>query len=90
MYEEAYLVEVEELIAFLEQTLQTMPGLHLPDDYELVAQVSYDDEDGERTIQWQYYYVDHHSRSLFWLFPFVADGYLGEISGPLSPAHFSE
>ncbi|KZV67869.1 hypothetical protein PENSPDRAFT_687739 [Peniophora sp. CONT] len=88
LYEEAYLDEVEELVAFLQHKLAVTPGVQLPDDYELVAQISHDDQEGEGIIRWEYYYVDHSTRSLFWLFPFEADAYLGEISGPLSPAHF--
>ncbi|VDC00131.1 unnamed protein product [Peniophora sp. CBMAI 1063] len=88
LYEEVYLDEVEALLAYLQQTLQCMPGIQLPPDYELVAQVAFEDEDGVKAIRWQYYFVDHRTRCLFWLFPLDADIYLTEICGPLSPAHF--
>ena len=77
-------------MTFLQQTVDAMPSVELPEEYELVVQTRHDDEDGENTVRWEYYYVDHRSRCLFWLFPFEADDYLGEISGPLSPAHFSK
>ncbi|KZV67867.1 hypothetical protein PENSPDRAFT_38700 [Peniophora sp. CONT] len=87
LYLQAYLDEVEELVEHLEQ-IKTQTGVLLPSDYELVVQITFDEWEGEESVLWQYYYVHHETRSLFWLQPFHAGDYLGEISGPVSPAHF--
>ncbi|KZV69970.1 hypothetical protein PENSPDRAFT_651869 [Peniophora sp. CONT] len=88
LYQQIYLEEVEVFINFLEGTLEAMPGEQLPDDYELGVRISFGTSDTEQIIRWEYYYVNHSTGGLFWLFPFEVDAYLNEVSGQMSPAHF--
>ncbi|VDC02729.1 unnamed protein product [Peniophora sp. CBMAI 1063] len=87
LYQQAYLDEVEMLVEHLDWLLKEHSGDTLPSGCELVIQVLFDEWAGERSVLWQYYYIHHETRSLFWLRPFSMSEYLGEISGSVSPAH---
>jgi len=55
--------------------------------YDLVLDMV---ETKDETIIWQYYYVDHHSRTLFWLEPYDMSDLLQDIPGVEEPGHISE
>ena len=89
LYLPAYMDEVEVLVEHLERLSDTPIEKPLPPDRELVIQITFDEWEDQKTVLWQYYFVHHETRSLFWLRPFHAGDYLSEISGSVSPAHFS-
>ncbi|KZV69975.1 hypothetical protein PENSPDRAFT_651874 [Peniophora sp. CONT] len=90
IYLPSYLEEVEQLVAYLQQLSQAQPAAPLPADYELVVQITFDKSEvtGEKGILWQYYYVDHKTRGLFWLRPFEVGEHLIAVCGEVFPAHF--
>lgn len=89
LYLPAYIDEVEALVEHLDRLSETPSGSLLPSGCELVLQVTFEEWEGASSVIWQYYYVHHKTRSLFWLRDFEVGEYLGEILGPVSPAHFS-
>lgn len=55
-------------------------------DYDLVLDIIKTDDE---TI-WAYYYVDHKTRTLFWLHDYeCGDTLLGEVDGARAPSHVS-
>ncbi|KZV67868.1 hypothetical protein PENSPDRAFT_754574 [Peniophora sp. CONT] len=88
LYLPNYLEEVEQLVIYLQQLLQAQPAAPPSADYELVVQITFDKSEVEKGILWQYYYVDHKTRSLFWLRPFEVGEHLTAVCGEVCPAHF--
>lgn len=85
MYDYDIRQEIELFAKYLDDYLQAAE-LSLPsDECDLVLEIV-PAEDGEGTA-WCYYYVDHRSRTLFWLTPFDTDYLLAEVRGVTSPAH---
>ncbi|KAI0315001.1 hypothetical protein OF83DRAFT_392027 [Amylostereum chailletii] len=88
IYEPNHREEVEVFAQYLEDFLHSMDMSPPSDDCELVLEVSFSKEEGD-SIVWSYYYVDHRTKTLFWLRPFVADHIMTEILGFSSPDHFN-
>lgn len=80
---------MNQLIDHLEQLAHAQHGGSLPDDYELVVHVAFDNSGSEKRILWKYYFVDHRTRSLFWLRSFEVGLHLYAVFGDVRPAHFS-
>ena len=87
MYDYVTRQEIELFAKYLDDYLQAAE-LSLPsDECDLVLEiVPAEDVEG---MAWCYYYVDHRSRTLFWLAPFNTDYLLAEVRGVTSPAHIS-
>ena len=88
MFEKLYLDEVEECAAYLEECRCVLmgTGLSLPEDCELVIDIvsSQGDED---ELLWYYYYVDHSSRSIFWIRRRFLWKEIEDVKGAVSPDH---
>ena len=88
MYDRRYHHEVEDCVAYLDHLFhETSPpdGKSVPTDYELVIEIASSDTDDE--LLWQYYYVEHASRSIFWLEDHLLWKELEAVKGILSPDH---
>ncbi|KAI0263350.1 hypothetical protein BC834DRAFT_309446 [Gloeopeniophorella convolvens] len=84
MYDPGLRTEVNEFAARLadRREMQTFPT----DDYDLVLDVTTMKDSGE--IIWSYYYVDHKTRTLFWLQHYDAsETLLYEAFGIQEPGH---
>ncbi|VDC05706.1 unnamed protein product [Peniophora sp. CBMAI 1063] len=88
MYEQLYYQEVEDFVAFLEDVQQSLmdSGIPFPVDYELVIEIT-KTEENEEELLWQYYYVDHANRSIFWLHRRILWKELDTVKGCFSPDH---
>ena len=79
----------EEVLAShrqLENQLR-LTGMHLPTaHYDLVLDRV---EARDKQIVWQYYYVDHKNKTLFWLEPYSMRPLLNNIPGVEEPSHIS-
>ena len=83
LYQEVYLQETEMLVDFLERRLKAF-GAEVPAEFDTVVQVEREQaDDGEGRMLWQYYFVNHNTRALFWIRPYKLD------DKPSNPAHFS-
>jgi hypothetical protein len=81
-----------EMIKFSELLNQefldlTLNGEHIPDDYDLVIDRV---ETKEKKIIWQYYYVDHETKTLFWLEAYKMHELLHDVLGVEESSHISE
>jgi len=56
-------------------------------DYDLVLDIA---ETKDNKIIWKYYFVDHITRTLFWLRPYNMKNLLAAIPGAKEPGHISE
>jgi hypothetical protein len=56
-------------------------------DYDLVLDIV---ETKDKEIVWQYYFVDHNKKTLFWLEHYDMSRLLNEIPGVTEPGHISE
>ncbi|KZV76515.1 hypothetical protein PENSPDRAFT_731113 [Peniophora sp. CONT] len=88
MYEKDYHHEVEECAAYIEHNRQNFEhnGFSFPADCELVIEITAC-EDNSAGLLWQYYYVDHAKRSIFWLHDLLLWKELNAVQGVLSPDH---
>ncbi|KZV64936.1 hypothetical protein PENSPDRAFT_756880 [Peniophora sp. CONT] len=89
MYERLYHDEVEECAAFLGRSQQVFldNGSSFPADYETVIEIG-TSEYGEDDLHWQYYYVEHATRAVFWLQNHVLSKEVhGVKGGAFSPDH---
>jgi len=78
----------EEAVACARQLENQHRLMHLPTThYELVLDRV---ETKNKQIIWQYYYVDHKHRTLFWLEPYPMRELLCNIRGVAEPSHVSE
>jgi hypothetical protein len=80
---EEVLICAEQLEYELRHKRMDLPTAH----YDLVLDMV-EMQDGE--IIWQYYYVDHTNRTLFWLEPYDMNDLLRDIPGVEEPGHISE
>ena len=62
-------------------------NLPMPDNYDLVIDVA---ETKDKTTILQYYYVDHDTRTLFWLDRYNMKPLLCSVLGAREPGHISE
>ncbi|VDC05705.1 unnamed protein product [Peniophora sp. CBMAI 1063] len=90
MYEAFYHEEVEACAAYLEycHDVFTDEGFSLPADYELVIDIGpskFDDND----LYWNYYYVDHATRTIFWLQHYILWRELDAVTSELSADHLA-
>jgi hypothetical protein len=86
MYNDDLREEVLKSAEQLEDELRRkgpLPTAH----YDLVLDVV---ETKDEKIIWQYYYVDHNSKTLFWLEPYDMNDLLRDIPGVKEPGHISE
>jgi hypothetical protein len=89
MYNPNLCAEIHEFAAHLDRERTRMLGpFNFPTDYyDLVLDI-FETEDNE-TI-WGYYYVDHHTRTLFWLHYYeCGDTLLREVYGANEEGHVS-
>ncbi|KZV72130.1 hypothetical protein PENSPDRAFT_371506 [Peniophora sp. CONT] len=88
LYRRRYYDEVEKCASLLEEGRQMLldKGLPFPVQYELVIDIDTSEHD-ENEILWQYYYVDHTTRSIFWLRPHILWKELYAAKGAFSPDH---
>ncbi|KAI0263353.1 hypothetical protein BC834DRAFT_886884 [Gloeopeniophorella convolvens] len=91
VYDPALRAEVDAFGAYLAARCAVFvaDGLPLPtDDFDLVLDVAPHPGAPDGTIDWKYYFVDHHARVLFWLDAYDAgDALLYEVHGPSLPGH---
>ncbi|KAI0918570.1 hypothetical protein AcV5_002523 [Taiwanofungus camphoratus] len=59
-------------------------SMRLPVDTELVLEL---EDEGEGEYKWCYYFVCHHTRTLFWLHEHDVSEYIDSVTGVRSPAH---
>lgn len=80
--------EVEECIAYLEQCRQAFldNGFIFPEDCELAIDMVAS-EHNEDVLLWYYYYVDHATRSVFWLRRRLLWKEIEDVRGAFSPDH---
>lgn len=62
-------------------------SMRLPVDTELVLEL---EDEGEGEYKWCYYFVCHHTRTLFWLHEHDVSEYIDSVTGVRSPAHLSQ
>lgn len=88
MYDQLYHDEVEECAALLEQNRQLFlnGGFSFPADYELVVEIS-TSEYSEDDLIWQYYYIDHATRTVFWPQAHILSKEVHGVKGAFSPDH---
>ena len=90
IYDSDKLVEIETFADYLDCCREVLMqnGRQFPENYELVLDLgpSTSPED-ERALTWRYYFVDHATKSVFWLRSVEMDDYLSEVKGMRSPAH---
>ncbi|KZV76406.1 hypothetical protein PENSPDRAFT_680079 [Peniophora sp. CONT] len=89
IHEQHYYREVEDCVTYLEhwrQCLQEDSNVSLPDGYELVIEIDAE-KDINNKLVWRYYYVDHATRSVFWLANITLWEELQSVKGNLSPDH---
>jgi len=83
----------EEVLTYAKQLEELENELRLKgtpfptDHYDLVLDMV---ETKDKKIIWQYYYVDHNNRTLFWLEPYDMHDLLRDIPGVEEPGHISE
>ncbi|KAI9446149.1 hypothetical protein H4582DRAFT_2069488 [Lactarius indigo] len=85
MYDPNLSAEIHAFDAYLDRELR-QADLRLPtDDYDLVLDII---EMGDNEVVWGYYYVDHVSRTLFWMdFYECGDSLLRDVRGVREPGH---
>ncbi|KAI0044956.1 hypothetical protein FA95DRAFT_186460 [Auriscalpium vulgare] len=83
MYNARYREEIERMIYQLHICLKEQPLQ--PEDYDLV--VDLEPDGGPEDFAWRYYYVDHKSRTPFWLHHVDMSQHISEMRGVTSPAH---
>ena len=89
MFDQSLREEVEKSAGLLEEKLAELEyhGMHFPTgDYDLVLDVV--EMKDKMTIR-QYYFVDHNTRSLFWLDVYGMNRLLNVV-GVEEPSHVSE
>ncbi|TFY82261.1 hypothetical protein EWM64_g1751 [Hericium alpestre] len=77
--------EAEQFIAHLDEILK-LYSKSLPPNYELVLEIEPWD-DGEFQLMWGYYYIDHDTRSQFWLEEFESADLIWELDGVSTFSH---
>ena len=90
MYDVFYHEEVEGCAAFLEYCQEVFQdkGMSLPPERELVIEVGAS-ESSDDDLMWQYYFVDHATRTIFWLQRYILWKELEGMRGDLTPDHIS-
>ena len=87
MYDPRLREEVKKSIKFLEKKISELARdpIHFPtDNYDLVLDIV---ETEDKLTNWQYYYVDHNTRTLFWLEPYEINQ---DVPGVKEPSHISK
>jgi hypothetical protein len=90
VYDPDLSAEVLEFARLLnEEVLKlVLKGLAWPtSDYDLVLDIV---ETKDKETVWQYYFVDHNEKTLFWLEHYDMGRLLYEIPGVREPGHISE
>jgi hypothetical protein len=90
MYDPSLRKEVEKSAGLLDQKLAELEyhGIPFPTgDYDLVIDIVKTKD--EKTTQ-QYYYVNHNTRTLFWLEIYDMSRLLSDAQGVEEPGHISE
>ena len=89
MYDHNLSAEIQEFAAHLDRERTRLRGtFDFPTNhYDLVLDIRTTEDD--ETI-WAYYYVDHNTRTLFWLHYYeCGDTLLGEVHGARQASHVS-
>jgi len=88
MYNPSRRAEVYEFAKQLMQGLWELDRAPFPAiNYDLVLDIV---ETKDKEAIWHYYYVDHITRTLFWLKPYNMKSILNTILGVKEPGHISE
>ena len=88
MYDSDLSAEILEFAAHLDRERTRFLGkINFPTNhYDLVLDITKTDDE----FIWAYYYVDHHTRTLFWLHYYeCGDTILGEVDGARDASHVS-
>ena len=83
MYDSDLREQIDQFADYLEKYLEQARAELPSNDYEVVLDI----EEVEGIILWKYYYVDHDTRTLFWLRDHDAEDASREIYGLASPDH---
>jgi hypothetical protein len=88
MYEPDLRDEMDKFVVRLQKKFQRLQVGHSLDaaSYDLVLDRV---ETKDRKIIWQYYFVDHKTRTLFWLDHYDMTDLLCEVYGAWQPGHIS-
>ena len=90
MYDPSLREEVQKFAGLLDEKLAELEyhGKRFPTrDYDLVLDIV---ETKDKKTTRQYYFVDHNTRSLFWLELYDMSRLLDDILGAEEPGHISE
>jgi hypothetical protein len=90
MYDQSLREEVEKSAELLYQKIAELEsrGKHFPTgDYDIVLDIV---ETKDKKTNRQYYFVDHNTRTLFWLEIYDMGGLLNDTLGVEEPGHISE
>ncbi|KAI0064305.1 hypothetical protein BV25DRAFT_1990055 [Artomyces pyxidatus] len=77
--------EIEAFAQYLDDRLEADARSLPSDECEVVLDCVRDEETG--LITWSYYYVDHTTRTLFWLDVYDASNIISDVMGVMSPSH---
>jgi hypothetical protein len=87
MYDPRLREEVKKSVKVLEKKISELARdrIHFPtDNYDLVLDIV---ETEDKLTNWQYYYVDHNTKTLFWLEPYEINQ---DVPGVKEPSHISK
>jgi hypothetical protein len=90
MYDPSLREEVEKSAELLDEKLAELESRGMPfptGDYDLVLDII---ETKDKKTIWQYYFVDHNTRTLFWLELYDMSHLLSDTLGVEEPGHISE
>lgn len=89
MYDPSLREEVRKSAQLLDEKLAALERPFPTDDYDLVLDIV---ETKDKRTTRQYYFVDHNTRTLFWLedYDMSKSRLLEEIPGVEEPGHISE
>ena len=87
MYDQSLREEVEKCAALLHEKLESCGRPFPTGDYDLVLDIV---ETKDKKTNRQYYFVDHNTRTLFWLEVYDMRRLLRDTSGVTEPGHISE
>jgi hypothetical protein len=95
MYDPSLREEVQKSAGLLDEKLAELEyhGVRFPTgDYDLVLDIveTEDKETKDKKTTRQYYFVDHNTKTLFWLEIYNMSRLLDDIRGAEEPSHISE